>query len=284
MADYFTSRGLPVPSELGPAWRTSWRRWLAIAATMVVLYLGVRVTDIDTSRANPEYAAGIVFGQLFRPDWDVLFSQKDVEGFWETGLGLMIVTIMLAIVASAISVVVALPFSFLGARNIMSGNPVAFAVYAILRVVFTIIRSIDILIIGIVGVILFSVGNAAGVFAIAFHNVGVLGKLYSEAIENIDQGPIEAITATGANRIQVIWTAVLPQIVTPFIALTIYRLDANVRFAPILGFVGAGGVGFVLFQYLQLLQYPQAGAIIFLIVVTVAAMDLFSGQVRRRIL
>lgn len=284
MADYFVSRGLPVPRELGPAWRTSRRRWLLIALTLALLAIGLRITDIDTSRANPEYAAGIVFGQLFRPDWNAIFSTEDVETFWETGLGLMIVTIMLAVVATAFSIVLALPFSFLGARNIMSGNPVAFAVYGVVRLIFTVIRSIDILIVGIIGVVLFSIGNAAGVFAIAFHNIGVLGKLYSEAIEDIDQGPIEAITATGANRLQVIWSAVLPQIVTPFIALTIYRLDANVRFAPILGFVGAGGVGVVLFQNLQLLRYPQAGAIIFLIVVTVAAMDFFSGQVRKRLL
>lgn len=284
MAEHFTSRGMPVPAELGPAWRTSWRRWLAVAATLLVLIVGVRITDIDTSRANPEYAAGIVFNQLFRPDWNVLFSMAEVDTVWDTGFGLMIVTIMLAVVATAVSIVLALPISFLGARNIMSGNPIALGIYSVVRLLFTVIRSIDILIVGIIGVILFSIGNAAGVFAIAFHNVGVLGKLYSEAIENIDQGPIEAITATGANRVQVIWTAVLPQIVTPFIALTIYRLDANVRFAPILGFVGAGGVGYVLFQYLQLLQYPQAGAIIFMIVVTVAAMDFFSGQVRKRLL
>lgn len=284
MSEYFRSRSLPVPPELGPAWRTSWKRWSIIAGTLVLLYLGLRVTDIDTSRANPEYAAGIVFGQLFRPDWNTIYSTQDVESFWDTGLGLMVVTIMLAFVATAFSILLALPFSFLGARNIMSGNPLASAVYTVIRFTFTIIRSIDILIVGIIGVILFSVGNAAGVFAIAVHNVGVLGKLYSEAIENIDQGPIEAITATGANRLQVIWTAVLPQIVTPFIALTIYRLDANVRFAPILGFVGAGGVGVVLFQNLQLLRYREAGAIIFLIVVTVAAMDFFSGQVRKRLL
>lgn len=284
MAEYFRDRSLPVPDELGPAWRTSWKRWSIVAGTLLLLYIGLRVTDIDTSRANPEYAAGIVFGKLFRPDWDTIFSMKDVESFWDTGLGLMVVTIMLAFVATAFSIILALPFSFLGARNIMSGNPIALAVYTVIRVMLTIIRSIDILIVGIIGVILFSVGNAAGVFAIAVHNVGVLGKLYSEAIENIDQGPIEAVTATGANRLQVIWTAVLPQIVTPFIALTIYRLDANVRFAPILGFVGAGGVGVVLFQNLQLLRYQQAGAIILLIVVTVAAMDFFSSQLRKRLL
>ena len=99
----------------------------------------------------------------------------------------------------------------------------------------------------------------------------------------IDAGPMEAITATGANRFQVIWTAVIPQIVNPYISFTIYRLDANVRLAPILGYVGGGGIGVMLFQSVQLLQYRAAGLIIFMIIVTVAVMDFFSAQVRRRL-
>jgi phosphonate transport system permease protein len=110
-----------------------------------------------------------------------------------------------------------------------------------------------------------------------------MGKLYSEAIEGIEAGPLEAITATGANRLQVVWTAVLPQLVNPFISFTIYRLDTNVRLAPILGLVGGGGVGIMLFQTIQLLQYRRAGLIIFMIIVTVAAMDFLSAQIRRRL-
>ena len=132
--------------------------------------------------------------------------------------------------------------------------------------------------------VLLGIGNAAGVIGLAFHNIGVLGKLYSEAIEGIDPGPLEAITATGANRVQVIWTAVIPQIVNPYISFTIYRLDANVRLAPILGLVGGGGIGILLFQSINLLQYGAAGLIIFMIVITVASMDFASAQIRRRLL
>ena len=93
----------------------------------------------------------------------------------------------------------------------------------------------------------------------------------------------EAITATGATRFQVIWAAVLPQIVNPFISFSIYRLDANVRLAPVLGFVGGGGIGQYLFQTINLFQYNKAGLIIFLIVVTVALMDFASAQIRKRL-
>src|SRR2546427_347230 len=151
------------------------------------------------------------------------------------------------------------------------------------RFLSAVIRSIDVLIVVIIFGVLIGIGTAAGVVGLAFHNVGVLGKLYSEAIEGIDAGPLEAITATGANRFQVIWTAVLPQIVNPYISFTIYRLDANVRLAPILGYVGGGGIGVLLFQSIQLLQYGAAGLIIFMIVVTVAAMDFASAQIRKRL-
>lgn len=297
MAEYFRARNMPLPPELERTILTDWRRYLVLLTTAVVLWIGLQVTSIDMSRANPPYVAQIL-GQLATPDWAILVPQVDPfcdlpesqrdqcprQDFWqESGLGLMIVTIFMAIIATAFAVAVAVPLSFLGARNVMTANPITAAVYAIVRVLFTVIRSIDILILAVVAVVLFSVGNAAGVFAIAFHNVGVMGKLYSEAVEDIDPGPIEAITATGANRFQVIWTAVLPQIVNPYISLTIYRLDTNVRLAPVLGLMGAGGIGTLLFQNMQLLRYHASGALIFLIVVTVVVMDFFSAQVRKRL-
>ena len=283
MAEYFTARGLPVPRELERSILTDWRRLGAIAAVLLVLFVGLRITSIDTSRANPEYA-GSVLVQLLQWDFTIMSPQNEFETFWETAGGQMIVTIFLGIIATAFSIVVALPLSFLGARNIMTGNPITAAIYAVARVIFTIVRSIDVLIVVILAVIIFGLGNAAGVFGLAFHNIGVLGKLYSEAIEGIDPGPGEAITATGANRFQVIWTAVLPQIVNPFISFTIYRLDANVRLAPIIGLVGGGGIGVLLFHTMNLLNYRQAGLIIFMIILTVAVMDFISAQIRRRLI
>jgi phosphonate ABC transporter permease subunit PhnE len=282
MAEYFTARGLPVPKELSQNPLTQWRRLLVIAGAIAVVFVGLRITNIDLSYANPDFAARVV-AKLFQWDTTILTPQNEFETWWDTAEGLMVVTIFLGIIATAFAIVVALPLSFLGARNVMTGNPVTAVIYVIVRFVFTIIRSIDVLILVIICAILLGIGNAAGVIALAFHNIGVLGKLYSEAIEGIDAGPIEAITATGANRFQVIWTAVVPQIVNPYISFTIYRLDANVRLAPILGLVGGGGIGLLLFQSINLLHYGAAGLIIFMIVVTVAAMDFISAQVRKRL-
>src|SRR4030088_2286984 len=253
MADYFTARGLPVPPELARNPLTDWRRLSIVAGAVLVFYIGLRIVNPDLSRANPEYA-GTVIAALFNWDTRILTPQDEFETFWNTAEGLMIATIFLGIVATGFSIVVALPLSFLGARNIMGGNRVTAAIYVVVRLVFTIIRSIDVLLVVIICAVLLGIGNAAGVVGLAFHNVGVLGKLYSEAIEGIDPGPLEAITATGANRVQVIWTAVIPQIVNPYISFTIYRLDANVRLAPILGLVGGGGIGILLFQSINLFQ------------------------------
>lgn len=282
MAEYFAARGLPVPEELRRTPLTDWRKWGTAAVVIAVLYAGVRLLDIDVSRANPQYGLQQVL-RLLHFDTSILTPQNEFETFWDTAGGLMIVTIFLGIVATALSMVVALPLAFLGARNIMTANPVTATIYGAVRVLFTIIRSIDVLIVVIIMTIFFGLGSAAGVFGLAFHNVGVLGKLYSEAVEGIDPGPAEAITATGASRLQVVWTAVLPQIVNPFISFSIYRLDANVRLAPILGFVGGGGIGQMLFQSTQLLQYEKAGLVVFMIVITVAAMDFISAQVRKRL-
>jgi phosphonate ABC transporter permease subunit PhnE len=282
MAEYFTARGLPVPLELRRNPLTDWRRLLAIAIVLIVLYIGLNITDINTGRANPAYAFNII-AQLFKWDFSIMTPQDEFETFRDTAWWKMIETIFLGVMATAFAIVVSLPLAFLGARNIMAGNRITQGIYVIVRVMFTIIRSIDVLIVVIVLLVIFGPGNAAGVFGLAFHNVGVLGKLYSEAIEGIDAGPLEAITATGANRLQVVWTAVLPQITNPFISFTIYRLDTNVRLAPILGLVGGGGIGLDLFQAINLSQYGAAGLIIFMIVVVVATMDFVSAQIRKRL-
>ena len=284
MAEYFLSRGLPVPRELSRPWYTDWRRLVAILGTFAILAVGFQLTEFDIRRLQFDYAPNIL-GQLARPDPSICGPQfPDLGETWLDGAcGLMVVTIFLGLIATFLAVLVALPLSFLGARNLMTINPVTAAIYTVVRFFFTIVRSIDVLIVVIIAAVIFGIGTAAGVVALAFHNIGVLGKLYSEAIESIDAGPIEAITATGANRFQVVWSAVLPQIVNPFVSFTIYRLDTNVRLAPILGLVGGGGIGNILFQNIQLLHYRQASFIIIMIIVVVAAMDFLSALVRKRL-
>ena len=118
--------------------------------------------------------------------------------------------------------------------------------------------------------------------ALAAQSVATLGKLYSEAVESIDPDPIEAVMATGANRLQTIMYAVIPQVLPPFISFTIYRWDINVRMSTIIGAVGGGGIGFLLIQWIRLLDYCSAGIAVWFIAITVAILDYVSAEVRER--
>jgi phosphonate transport system permease protein len=131
-------------------------------------------------------------------------------------------------------------------------------------------------------VIWVGLGPFAGTFALTIHSVAALGKLYSEAIESIDPGPLEALQSTGANRLQTVVYAVIPQILPPFISFTIYRWDINVRMSTILGLVGGGGIGFILIQWMRLYQWEAVGIAVWLITITVAALDYVSSNIRER--
>jgi phosphonate transport system permease protein len=195
----------------------------------------------------------------------------------------MVETVFLALMGTTMGVLFAVPLSFLGARNLTGHLPAGGAVYAVTRALFNLTRSIEALVLAIIFTVWVGLGPFAGVLALGVHSIASLGKLYSEAIESIDTGPIEAIVATGASALQVIRYAVVPQIVPQFIAFTIYRWDINVRFSTVIGFVGGGGIGFVLQQYINLLQWPQAATALWMIALVVAALDYASAVVRERV-
>ena len=194
----------------------------------------------------------------------------------------MIVTIFIGMMATLFGIVFAVPISFLAARNLMSASPITVGIYYITRAVLNIIRSIEPLIWAIVMIIVVGLGPFAGILALTLHSIAALGKLYSESIESIDSGPIEAIQATGANWLQTVMFAVVPQIIPPFVSFTIYRWDINVRMSTIIGLVGGGGIGFLLVQYIRLLDYRSAGMAVWLIAITVAILDYVSAEIRAR--
>lgn len=198
-------------------------------------------------------------------------------------LGRMVETVFLALMGTTMGVVFAIPLSFLGARNLTGHLPAGRVVYALTRSVFNILRSIEALVLAIIFTVWVGLGPFAGVLALGVHSIASLGKLYSEAIESIDTGPIEAITGTGASPLQVVRYAVVPQIVPQYLAFTIYRWDINVRFSTVIGFVGGGGIGFLLQQYINLLQWRQAATALWMIAVVVILLDYASAVVRERL-
>jgi phosphonate transport system permease protein len=192
-------------------------------------------------------------------------------------------TILLALMGTVFGVLFSVPLSFLAARNLMGGSALGRGVYWAVRLIFTITRSIEVLILGVIMVVIVGIGSYAGVLAIVVHSIGSLGKLYSEAIEGIDPGPMEAITATGADRVSTVLYGVVPQVVPTFLSVTIYWWDHNVRMSTVLGLVGGGGIGFLLIQYMNLLQFSQAATVLWMIVIVVTALDWASAAIRSRL-
>ncbi|MFO7536863.1 MAG: ABC transporter permease subunit [Chloroflexota bacterium] len=162
--------------------------------------------------------------------------------------------------------------------------PIGIIVYGIARTIFNTLRSIETLIMAIVFVIWVGLGPFAGLMALALHSIAALSKLFSEQVESISSGPVEAITATGANKLQTIAFAIVPQIIPPYIAFSFYRWDINVRMSTIIGFVGGGGIGFVLKQQIDLLRYPQASVMMIAIALVVASLDYLSSNIRKKII
>jgi ABC-type phosphate/phosphonate transport system permease subunit len=162
--------------------------------------------------------------------------------------------------------------------------PTGMIIYNITRTILNVLRAIEPLIMVVAFAVWVGIGPFAGVMALALHTIASLGKLYSEQVENILTGPIEAVTATGANRLQTIVYAVIPQIVPPYLAFTIYRWDINVRMSTIIGFGGGGGIGFLVQQNLNLLKYRDAAVQMIAIAIVVATLDYASARVRERII
>ena len=220
--------------------------------------------------------------------WELQVRQIASIGDWQFSTELklsvekIIETIFIGMMATFFGIILALPVSFFAARNLMSASPITLAIYFLTRTILNIIRSIEPLIWAIIFVIIVGLGPFAGIMALTIHSIAALGKLYSESIESIDPGPIEAIQATGANWLQVVIFAVVPQIVPPFVSFTIYRWDINIRMSTIIGFVGGGGIGFLLSQWIRLLEYRAAGIAVWFIAITVAILDFVSSEVRQR--
>ena len=196
----------------------------------------------------------------------------------------MMVTIFMALIATTIGTIVAVPLSFLGASNITRKGFVGSAVYYVVRAFLNFIRSYEPLVLATIFAMIVGYGSPfAGVIALSITTAASLGKMFSESVESIDPGPIEAVTATGATRLQVVMYAVVPQIIPDFLSFTIYHWDINVRISTIIGFVGGGGIGYFLSQRINTLQYSQAGTALLAIILVVWALDFFSSEIRKQL-
>ncbi|MBS0537882.1 MAG: phosphonate ABC transporter, permease protein PhnE [Proteobacteria bacterium] len=225
---------------------------------------------------------GSYFGRLLHLDSGALVFTEPVEWFW--GLPrwarLLGETLVMAYVGTTLGAIGAFFLAFLAAANVGPSRWLSFAV----RRFCEFCRTVPGLVFALMFVIAFGLGPIAGVLAVAIHSLGALGKLFAEVVENIDMKPVEGVSATGAPWHVVMRFGALPQVMSNFVSYTLLRFEINVRESAVLGFVGAGGIGMDLFEAIRKFYYSDVSAILVMIVVTVAIIDIFTGRIRHRLI
>jgi phosphonate transport system permease protein len=200
--------------------------------------------------------------------WDNTFPQ--------TVVGATLETVQMALAGTFLALLVAFPLGFLAARNT---TPFPLVYYGV-RTALNLVRTVPDLALGLLFVAAVGLGAFAGTLALAIHTATVLGKLLSESVENIDEGVVEAIRATGAGYAQILSFAVLPQILPDLISFPLYRLETNIRAASVLGLIGAGGIGYLMNTSFRTFQYEEAAAIVLVLIALVMVVDYLSSRLR----
>ena len=198
-------------------------------------------------------------------------------GRWQHWLRPLVDTLAMSIAGTALAVLLSLPLALAAAPN-TTPDPVT---YRLARTLLAALRSVPEIILGVIFVAAVGFGALPGVLALAFHSTGMVAKFYAEAIEHVDPKPLEAATAAGATRLQVITHAVLPQVLPQLADITIYRWEYHFRASAVLGIVGAGGIGFELMAALRLIRYDQVSAILLTILACVVVVDAVGAQLRK---
>jgi phosphonate transport system permease protein len=256
-----------VLSQQKPFW-TPWSVGGLLLSIAVLIYAGI-LSDLS-------------FIELFNgigamADLVVKFFPPDFTRWWSY-FQATIETIAMGIWGTLLAVVLAIPLSILASENVCP-NWVVFPT----RRVLDAMRAINELVFALIFIVAVGLGPFAGVLALFVHTAGTLGKLFSEAIEAIDPGPVEGIRATGASKVQEVIFGVIPQVIPLWTSFTLYRFESNVRSASVLGIVGAGGIGVALYQNFRAFNYQNVCAILIILVVTVGIIDTVSSRIRNHL-
>jgi phosphonate transport system permease protein len=244
-------------------------RWVRLAALALIVAIACQFTGLfDPARlADGVPAIAKIAGEMLPPD----FTR------WQAWLRPLLDTLAMSVAGTFIAITLSLPLAVLAAATT---TPNA-AVYRIARFMLNLLRAIPELIMGILLVAAVGFGALPGVLALGLHSIGMVGKFFAEAIEHANPKPIEAARAAGATPLQVVWRAILPQVMPQMADTTIYRWEYNFRASTVMGAVGAGGIGTQLMGSLRIMDYPQVLAILICILACVTLVDAFGSRLRR---
>jgi phosphonate transport system permease protein len=258
-------------AEAKPWYKTfwGWHLFVTIVVLFAVGYFKTKFSFDELLNEDGFGGAKRLFAGIFNPNWEVL--PRAVLNIIET--------IFMAFMATFLAIPFAFVLSFMAAKNIMKG-PLAFSVYLGIRTFLNVTRSVEALVWAIIFSVWVGIGPFAGMLALMIHSIASLTKQYSEMVETVSEGPIEGVQSVGASKLQMIWFAIVPQVILPYISFTVYRWDINVRMATIIGLVGGGGIGTMLIKYQGQAMWPEVGTIIAVIAVVVWLMDQASAYIR----
>ncbi|MDN3568741.1 phosphonate ABC transporter, permease protein PhnE [Paeniroseomonas aquatica] len=238
--------------------------WLAVAAVFAWSWHGADIRPLELAK----YSGNIVTlaHDFFPPDFNE----------WRSYVSGMLLTVQIAVWGTGLAIVCAVPLGLLCA-----GNIAPWWITQPTRRLMDVCRSINELVFAMLFVVAVGLGPFAGVLALWVHTTGILAKLFAEAVEAIDASPVEGIRATGARHIEEIVYGVIPQVMPLWASFSLYRFESNVRSASVIGLVGAGGIGQILWEIIRAFEFQQTCAIMIIIVVGVSLIDAMSQQIRR---
>ena len=248
-----------------------WVGWLALVALFVFCWQVMTKDTIWSFVWDAQRQAADIGDRMIPPAYG--YFQELIGPLWDT--------INIATLGTLIAIVIAVPIAFLAARNT---TPSIRMVRPLALFVIVASRSINSLIWGLLLVTIIGPGVVAGIIAIALRSIGFVAKLLYEAIEEIDESQVDAITATGASSLQVLDHAIVPQVMPAFAGISVFRWDINIRESTVLGLVGAGGLGLKLQASLNTLAWSQVTTILLVILATVAISEWISARVRHAVI
>ena len=256
------------PTKSIGAWLLDVLIWGGVGVVLIYSIKAVELGNLPRLFTNGEHT-GQFASELLKPD----FAE------WRIYVAKMWETVQIALWGTFLAVFAAIPLGLAAARNIA---PIW--VVTPVRWVMNLLRSIPDLVIGLLFVVAVGLGPLPGVLAIALNTAGVLAKLFSEAVESIDKGPVEGVRATGASPLNEIVWGVIPQVAPLWTSFALYRFESNSRSATVLGLIGAGGIGQVLFDRMNSFDFNAVSAIVIIIVIAVTLIDMLSQAMRKRLL
>ena len=237
---------------------------------LAMCYLSVKITGFDmgvlVSRINQFF---VILGEMFPPKtsymptiWNPLFD-----------------TIKMSLLGSVVGALLSVPFAMLASTNVCPNK----VIVTLVRIMFSLIRTLPTIVIALVATLIFGLGTLAGTVAIAVFSFGYIGKLTYEEIETVDMGAFEAMQAMGATRAEAFISAIIPQVLPFYLSNCLFNFEGNVRYAAVLGYVGAGGIGLILNEKISWREYPSVGMILIALFVTVFIIETVSRRLRKKL-